>query len=151
MRTILVIHGPNLNILGRRDTALYGTGTLAELDGLLAKDAETLNIRLMTYQSNHEGELIGAIQNSGAEAVVINPGALTHYSYALRDALADFPGPVVEVHLSNIHAREPFRRESVTAGAAEGLISGFGFDSYRLGLRAALGLLEREDAGAKTR
>lgn len=149
MRTILVIHGPNLNILGRRDPVLYGTGTLQDLEGQLSQYAASLNVRLETFQSNHEGKLIDAIQDTDAEAVVINPGALTHYSYALRDALSDFAGPVVEVHLSNIHARESFRRQSVTAEAANGLVSGFGFDSYLLGMQAALRLLEREDAGGK--
>ena len=137
MRKILVIHGPNLNKLGQRDPLLYGTGTLQELNSLLTKLAIKLGVVLETFQSNHEGELIDLIQTTDAAALVINPGALTHYSYSLRDALADYAGPVVEVHLSNIHGREAFRQQSVTAGVAGGLISGFGFDSYLLGLRAA--------------
>lgn len=141
MGKILVIHGPNLNKLGQRDPVLYGTATLAELDGQLLVLAAELGVSLETYQSNHEGKLIDVIQTTAADGIVINPGALTHYSYALRDAIADFAGPVVEVHLSNIHAREPFRQQSVTAGAARGQISGFGFNSYLLGLRAVVKLM----------
>ncbi len=146
MRKILVMHGPNLNKLGQRDPLLYGTGTLQELNSLLVELAADLGVALETFQSNHEGELIDLIQTTDAAALVINPGALTHYSYALRDALADYAGPVVEVHLSNIHGREAFRQLSVTAGAASGLISGFGFDSYLLGLRAAASRLQKEVA-----
>ncbi|MBS3898115.1 MAG: type II 3-dehydroquinate dehydratase [Clostridium sp.] len=144
MHKILVINGPNLNKLGQRDPLLYGTSTLQELNSLLAKEAVLLGVALETFQSNHEGELIDLIQTTDAAALVINPGALTHYSYALRDALADYSGPVVEVHLSNIHAREDFRQKSVTAGVTSGLISGFGFDSYLLGLRAAVSRLQKE-------
>lgn len=144
MRKILVIHGPNLNMLGQRDPLLYGTGTLQELNNRLAELAVELGVKLELFQSNHEGKLIDFIQATDAAALVINPGALTHYSYALRDALADYAGAVVEVHLSNIHAREAFRQQSVTAGVANGLISGFGFDSYLLGLRAAVSLLQKE-------
>ncbi|EEG78341.1 type II 3-dehydroquinate dehydratase [Dethiobacter alkaliphilus] len=144
MRKILVIHGPNLNKLGQRDPVLYGTATLKELDDKLIELAAELGIALETFQSNHEGKLIDIIQTTEADGIIINPGAFTHYSYALRDAIADYSGPVVEVHLSNIHAREPFRQQSVTAGAARGQISGFGFDSYLLGLRAAVNLLDGE-------
>lgn len=144
MHKILVINGPNLNKLGKRDPLLYGTSTLQELNSLLAKEAVLLGVALETFQSNHEGELIDLIQTTDAAALVINPGALTHYSYALRDALADYSGSVVEVHLSNIHAREDFRQKSVTAGVTSGLISGFGFDSYLLGLRAAVSRLQKE-------
>ncbi|MDW7651441.1 MAG: type II 3-dehydroquinate dehydratase [Bacillota bacterium] len=144
MSKILVIHGPNLNKLGQRDPVLYGTGTLQQLDGQLIELAAELGVSLETFQSNHEGKLIDVIQTTGAGGIVINPGALTHYSYALRDAIADFDGPVVEVHLSNIHAREAFRQQSVTAGAAKGQISGLGFTSYLLGLRAVAGLLAQD-------
>lgn len=144
MRKILIIHGPNLNKLGQRDPVLYGTGTLQELDNRLISLAMELGVSLETFQSNHEGKLIDMIQTTEANAIVVNPGALTHYSYALRDAIADFTGPVVEVHLSNIHARDLFRQQSVTAGAAHGQISGFGFDSYLLGLRAAVSQLDKE-------
>jgi 3-dehydroquinate dehydratase-2 len=143
MHKILVIHGPNLNKLGQRDPVLYGTETLDELDERLIGLAVELGVSLETFQSNHEGKLIDIIQTTKADAIVMNPGALSHYSYALRDAVSDFAGPVVEVHLSNIHAREPFRQQSVTAGAAIGQISGLGFDSYLLGLRAVVNLLTR--------
>ena len=144
MRKILVIHGPNLNKLGQRDPVLYGTATLQELDERLVQLSAELGISLETFQSNHEGKLIDVIQTTDAVGIVINPGALTHYSFALRDALADYPGPVVEVHLSNIHVRESFRQQSVTATAAQGQISGFGFDSYFLGLRAVVKLLDEQ-------
>lgn len=150
MSKILVIHGPNLNKLGQRDPVLYGTATLAELNDQLVAKAAQLGVGLEAFQSNHEGKLIDMIQATDAAGIVINPGALTHYSYGLRDAIADYRGPVVEVHLSNIHAREPFRQHSVTAGAVRGLICGFGFDSYLLGLRAVVNLLAQEahDASA---
>jgi len=144
MIKILVIHGPNLNLLGRRDPGLYGTGTLEELNGKLRGLAQELGVSLETFQSNHEGELIDTILATDADGIVINPGALTHYSYALRDAVADFGGPVIEVHLSNIHARESFRHHSVIAGAAKGQISGLGADSYLLGLRAVTGICRQE-------
>lgn len=143
LRKILIIHGPNLNNLGQRDPVQYGTGTLDELNDSLLELAAGLGVRLETFQSNHEGALIDKIQTAGADGIVINPGALGHYSYALRDAVADFPGPVVEVHLSNIYAREEFRAKTLIAGVAQGQISGFGFDSYLLGLRAVVSRLER--------
>ncbi len=136
MTTIRVLHGPNLNLLGKRDPLLYGTGTLDELNESLRRLAKELDVELEFFQTNHEGDLIDLIQRDDADGLLINPGALAHYSYALRDALADFAGPVVEVHLSNIAAREEFRRSSVTAAAADGTVSGLGFDSYLLGLRA---------------
>ena len=148
MRKILVIHGPNLNKLGQRNPALYGTATLPELNDQLVSLAAQFGVALEAFQSNHEGKLIDMIQSTDADGIVINPGALTHYSYALRDAIEDYRGPVAEVHLSNIHAREPFRQHSATAGAARGLICGFGFDSYLFGLRAVLNLLEREASDA---
>ena len=145
MHKILVLNGPNLNVLGRRDSALYGTRTLPELERVLLVLAATLGLALEFFQSNLEGELIDRIQLTQAAAIVINPGALAHYSVALHDALLDFSGPVVEVHLSNIHARETFRRQLVTAAAADGLVSGFGFESYKLGLLAAARLLDGKD------
>jgi len=148
MRKILVLNGPNLNRLGLRDPAFYGCGTLEDLEAQLALLAAEMGLALDFYQSNHEGGLIDRIQQTDASAVVINPGALAHYSVALHDALLDYAGPVVEVHLSNVHAREDFRRRLVTAAAVDGLISGFGFDSYRLGLQAAVRLLAaREEHG----
>ncbi len=136
MTTIRVLHGPNLNLLGKRDPLLYGTGTLDELNESLRRLAKELDVDVEFFQTNHEGDLIDLIQRDDADGLLINPGALAHYGYALRDALADFAGPVVEVHLSNIAAREEFRRRSVTAAAADGTVSGLGFDSYLLGLRA---------------
>jgi 3-dehydroquinate dehydratase-2 len=144
MHKILVIHGPNLNRLGQRDPLQYDTGTLKELERSLLELATQLGVTLETFQSNHEGKLIDIIQMTDAHGIVINPGALTHYSYSLRDAVADYPGPVVEAHLSNIHAREPFRQQSVIAGAAKGQISGLGFNSYLLALRAVVALLAEE-------
>lgn len=139
---ILVIHGPNLNLLGTRETNIYGKLTLAEINQQLQLLADQLNIKLACFQSNHEGILIDKLQQaeSDFDAVVFNPGAYTHYSIALRDAVASINPPVVEVHLSNIQAREEFRHQSVIAPVAAGQISGFGLDSYLLGLRAAVTL-----------
>jgi len=142
MNQILVIHGPNLNRLGKRDPVHYGSGTLVELDDRLKELAARMGVELDIIQSNHEGQIIDKIQESAASGMLINPGAFTHYSYAIRDALIDFAGPVVEVHLSNIAARDDFRRQSVTAAAANGQVIGFGFESYLLGLRALISLLE---------
>jgi 3-dehydroquinate dehydratase-2 len=135
---ILVIHGPNLNWLGKREPNVYGKQTLDDLNGILQRAAMEMNMVLKIFQNNSEGSLIDFIQaESGwAEAILINPGAYTHYSYALRDALAGVGLPVVEVHLSNIYARESFREHSVIAPIAKGQIAGFGFNSYILGLKA---------------
>ena len=129
---ILVIHGPNLNMLGSRQVAVYGDKTLDEIDSLLQKRARELGVELETLQSNHEGALVDFIQEKSPEAtgIIINPGALTHYGLSLRDALADTSLPIIEVHLSNIHAREEFRQQSVIAPIARGQISGLGWRGY---------------------
>lgn len=142
-KSILVIHGPNLQLLGQREVEIYGKLTLEEINRAIAAEAKALKVAVDFFQSNHEGEIldqIGAARKKYA-AIVINPAAYTHTSVALRDALLACALPCVEVHLSNIHKREEFRRQSVTAPACVGLVSGFGKDSYVLGLRAAAGLL----------
>jgi 3-dehydroquinate dehydratase-2 len=144
---VLVLHGVNLNMFGRRDPDLYGTITLAEIDAQLTALATELGVDIETFQTNHEGAMCERIHQGhadGTDAVVINAGAWTHYSYGIRDALAILTVPIVEVHMSNIHAREPFRHNSVFSGVFRGQISGFGVDSYLLGLRAAVSA-----AGAK--
>ncbi|MBX6377248.1 MAG: type II 3-dehydroquinate dehydratase [Clostridia bacterium] len=141
---VLVLHGPNLNLLGQREPEVYGNLTLAEVEEALAARAQALGCALESLQSNSEGALIDAIHGAvgRCDGILINPGAYTHYSLALRDALAAVPVPAVEVHLTNIHAREPFRRRSVTAAACVGSVAGFGAASYVLGLEALVGVLE---------
>ena len=138
---ILVLHGINLNMFGKRDPKQYGTTTLAEIEAQLAALGRELGVEVESFQSNHEGamaERIHAAHTDGTAAVVINAGAWTHYSYGLRDALAILKCPVVEVHMSNVHAREAFRHVSVFAEIVRGQICGFGVESYLLGLRAAV-------------
>jgi 3-dehydroquinate dehydratase-2 len=141
---ILIVHGPNLNLLGTRDPAVYGTTTLAEIDAELVRRAAARGATVTSVQSNLEGELVDAIQRARgtADAIVINPGGYTHTSVAIRDAIEAVALPTIEVHLSNIHAREPFRHTSITAARCVGQICGFGAQSYYLGLDAALTIVE---------
>ena len=146
---LLVLHGPNLNLLGRREPAIYGSTTLAEIDARLQPLAAELGVAVACRQSNHEGQLVDWIQQAGAEfrGIVLNAGAYTHYGLALRDAVAAAAIPVVEVHLSNPQAREPFRHVSVLAPVVRGAIAGFGPLSYELGLRALVALLHLKVPG----
>ncbi len=143
MKKILVIHGPNLNLLGKRETDIYGQVTMEEINKQISKLASELGVSVDFFQSNSEGELVSEIQKAmgNYEALVINPGAYTHTSIALRDAIAGVEIPTVEVHLSNIYQREEFRKKSMLADVAVGQITGFKIDSYLLGLRAAANLI----------
>lgn len=141
LATILVIHGPNLNLLGSREPEQYGRASLAEIDAALAGQGDAAGVALASFQSNAEHLLIDCIhaaREQGTRWIVINPGAFTHTSIALRDALAAVAIPFIEVHLSNIHAREAFRQHSHFSGLARGVISGFGSDSYRMAVEFAI-------------
>ncbi len=140
---VLVIHGPNLNLLGVREQGVYGDKTLADIEASLEGVAAELGVELAFFQSNHEGALVDAVQDArtSIDGIVINPAAYTHTSVALRDALLAVKLPFVEVHLSNVHAREEFRSHSFLSDVAVGVITGFGPDSYLLGLRALVGNL----------
>ena len=146
MTRILVLNGPNINVLGRRNPTIYGTLTLDEINGLISEQAEVLGVDVSFFQSNHEGALIDRIQESwgNIDGIVINPGALTHYGYSLKDALIDAVVPVIEVHLGNIHAREDWRRHSVVADIARGQIAGFGWRSYTSAIEIMVGIIEEE-------
>lgn len=138
---ILVMHGPSLNLLGTREPAVYGTKTLAQIDAMAVAYGGERGVEIATYQTNHEGSIIDGIHaavEQGFSAIVLNPGAYTHTSMAIADAIRAVEIPVVEVHLSNLFARGPERSKSVTATAARGLVSGFGHESYLLGIEAAL-------------
>lgn len=142
---VLVLHGPNLNLVGDREPLVYGTATLADIDQLVAAAANDLGIDVRCEQHNGEGEIIDALHAARTQydGVVINPGAYAHYAHAIADAIAAIGIPVVEVHLSNISGREPFRRRSVTAPACRGAIGGFGPPGYVLALRALAEMLEK--------
>ncbi|NWK80020.1 type II 3-dehydroquinate dehydratase [Aquitalea sp. LB_tupeE] len=141
MKKMLMLHGINHNMFGKRDPKQYGTVTLAEIDARLQALGRELGVEVESFQTNHEGEMCERIHQAyadGVDAVLINAGAWTHYSYGIRDALAILTVPIVEIHMSNIHAREAFRHQSVFAEIAKGQICGFGTESYLLGLRAAI-------------
>jgi len=144
MKKILVIHGPNLNLLGKREPEIYGKFCLEEINKKLKKLAKEKKVGVEILQSNHEGEIVDAIGSAPKkyDAIVINPAAYTHTSVAIRDAVASINIPVVEVHISNIYKREEFRHKSLVAGAATGQISGFGVNSYLLGIEAAIELVK---------
>jgi len=151
MIRILVLHGPNLNMLGVREQDLYGHQTLNDINGLLDSWAKEAGVHLEAKQSNHEGDLVTFIQEARGQfdAIVINPAAYTHTSIALRDAVLSAEVPTVEVHLSNIHQREEFRHQSFLAGVALGQISGFGPTSYLLGVQAALDHIQSKQSTSK--
>lgn len=144
---ILVLHGPNLNMLGKREPGIYGSKTLSDINALLEAAAKSLSVKITAQQSNHEGVLVDSIQNAFGvfDGLLINPAAYTHTSVAIRDAIAAVDLPTVEVHLSNIHQREAFRHHSYIAPVAIGQISGFGAESYRLGLQALVAHLRAEN------
>lgn len=149
MSRILMLHGINHNMFGKRDPKQYGTITLAQIDDSLRTLGKELGVEIESFQTNHEGAMCERIHQAfteGIDAVLINAGAWTHYSYGLRDALAILTVPIVEIHMSNIHAREPFRHHSVFAEIARGQICGFGAESYLLGLRAAVAAIREAKA-----
>jgi 3-dehydroquinate dehydratase-2 len=146
---VLMLHGINHNMFGKRDPKQYGTVTLAQIDKQLKSLGKELGAQVESFQTNHEGALVERIHRAyaeGKDAVLINAGAWTHYSYGIRDALAILTCPIVEVHMSNIHAREPFRHVSVFAEIVKGQICGFGVDSYLLALRAAVSAVQPANA-----
>jgi len=151
MMKILVINGPNLNLTGERETGHYGTDSLDTISARIAAEAEKIGVQVEFYQSNHEGGIIDRLHaarpaaNGGIDAVLINAGAYTHYSYAIRDAISAIKLPTMEIHMSNIHAREAFRHESVITPVCVGQICGFGWYSYILGLLAAVDAVKKSE------
>ena len=147
MKEVLILHGPNLNLLGEREPEIYGAMTLAELDERLLQEGEALGLKVHSTQSNQEGALIDALHEARgwASGVIFNPGGYTHTSVALLDAVAAIEIPVVEVHLSNVHGREDFRGRSLIAKACVGQIAGFGWRSYQLALHVLKGILDQEE------
>ena len=150
---VLVLHGPNLQLLGRRQPEIYGATTLDDINATLRRRAEEVGLELVILQSNHEGSLVDAIGDhfGQVDGILINPAAYTHTSVAIRDALAAAGVPVIEIHLSNVAAREPFRHDSYVAPIAVGTIAGFGADSYRLALEAMISLLEKKQGSREER
>lgn len=146
MNTFFVINGPNLNRLGIREPGIYGKGTIAELGASLNRYAERFGCHIVQKQSNHEGEIIDWIHEAGdnADGIVLNAGAFTHYSYAIRDAIGSVSVPVIEVHISNVHAREEFRHHSVISPVVQGQIVGLGFSGYTLAVQALLDIKKSE-------
>ena len=146
MKKVLVVHGPNLDLLGRRETEIYGKTTLKEINAQLGALAKKSKVQLSFFQSNHEGEIvdtIGKAKKNGFSAILINPAAYTHTSVAIRDAVSAVNLPTIEVHLSNIYAREDFRHTSLVAPVCKGQIAGFGAQSYLLGLTAIISLIKK--------
>lgn len=145
---VLLLHGPNLNLLGQREPHIYGTLTLADYEAAVRAAADRYGLTVEAQQSNHEGDLIEAVHaaRNRCAAIVINPGAFTHYAWGLHDALSAFTGPVVEVHISNPNAREPWRHTSVVAPVAKGSIMGFGIHGYDLAVQAVARLLGKDEA-----
>ena len=143
---ILIIHGPNLNMLGKREPDIYGATTLQEINNALAEKAEDLSVDISFFQSNSEGEIVSTIQDSmtNSDGIIINPGAYTHTSVAIRDAILSCGLPVVEVHISNVHKREDFRQKSFVSGVALGVVTGFGINSYFLGLSGLIDYLKEK-------
>jgi 3-dehydroquinate dehydratase II len=143
---ILVMHGPNLNMLGQREAAVYGSSTLSDINLALVTQGDELGVEIETFQSNHEGELVDKLHESKGrvDGVVINPAAFTHTSIALRDAFLAVSIPFVEVHISNVYSREPFRHKSLLSDVAIGVVAGFGPLSYTMGLEGLLGYLSNE-------
>ncbi|WP_409301618.1 type II 3-dehydroquinate dehydratase [Peribacillus sp. SCS-155] len=145
MKKILLINGPNLNRLGKREPEVYGSTSLSDLEEMLLKKAGTYDAALTAFQSNHEGDIIDKLhwaEDDGQDGIILNPGAYTHYSYAIRDAIASITIPVIEVHISNVHQRESFRHTSVTAPVTAGQIVGLGLMGYELALQAMIEIIK---------